>query len=188
MNSRVLVLAGALLCAVIGGYAWWWNSTLKAIADGYDPLFTRLLPPGSELSYGFEDSGGFPFRVNHRLRDVEIIVPDYGTVTFELLELIHQPWSNDHLMMHFAGQVTRRDVAGDTVWSLSAVKNLASLTGYASGRLSYNLDMRDISLQTPGGDQIVPALQFYARTDGFFGDDATESQVVTDLGGLPDLF
>ena len=50
MNSRVLVLAGALLCAVIGGYAWWWNSTLQAIANGYDPLFTRLLPPGSELT------------------------------------------------------------------------------------------------------------------------------------------
>jgi hypothetical protein len=185
--SKVITFFTGIALAV-GLYAWWWNGQMQVVADKFDTAFVRLLPPGSTVSYSLHDSGGFPFRINHQLRAVLVTIPDDGSYEIDSLELIHQPWTDGHMVIHIEGDVRRLDDKGGLVWTLSAGKNLASIVGYTGEQAQFDIDMRDIVVQTKSGEQLVPELRYHAKTSGYFGDNATEVVLVTQSEDAPDLF
>lgn len=185
--SKVAILFGSIVLA-IGIYAWWWNGEVDAVAERFDAAFAQWLPVGSVVSYRIDDSGGFPYRISHKLTDVSVAIPEYGAFEISSLELIHQPWTKGHMVIHFEGEVHRFDSQHAPVWTLLANKNLASLVGYTSDRASFDMDMRGIELRSNQGTMDVPELQYHARTQGRFGDESTEISIVTKTEGVPSLF
>jgi hypothetical protein len=185
--QRVIVFVLAL-AAALGAYAVWWADKAEAVAQHYNVQFFTLLPQGSRVSYLVQDSGGFPFRIYHTLSHVAVSVPGYGKLSLEEVDLIHEPWTNNHMIIRFNGKVVRTDADGALVWSLTAEKNLASLVGSPLGERAFDQDMRGIVLEGPERPLDIPALQFHAKTTGWFGDASTEVAIVTETEGVPSLF
>jgi|GEM_PF-727934 len=185
--GKVITFIGSIAVA-IGAYGWWWNGEVGAVAQRYDAAFKRLLPEGSEVSYKKLEEGGFPFRIYHRLGDVHISVPDNGSWTLSSIEVFHQPWTKGHMVVRFAGDVSRLDNKEAAVWTITADKNLASLVGYDTSRAAFDLDMRDITLSSNDGVRDIPALRVHARTEGYFGDETTENKIITDSAPIPWMF
>ena len=185
--AKVVSFMGGIAIA-IAAYSWWWSGEVDVVAERYDSALARILPAGASVSYAIEDSGGFPFRIYHKLKTVSIIVPDYGQFQLDSIELIHQPWTPGHMVIHFEGPVQRLDNKGAPVWTLLAGKNLASLVGYEGSRVSYDLDMRDVELRSNEGTLKVPELQYHVHTQGRFGDETTEARLVTTFEGALSLF
>lgn len=185
--AKVVSFMGGIVLA-IAAYSWWWHGEVDVVAERYDTALIRILPAGTEVSYAVEDSGGFPFRIHHKLKKVVITVPNYGQFQIDSIELIHQPWTKGHMVIHFEGLVNRLDNKAAPVWTLLAGKNLASLVGFEGNRVSYDLDMRDVELQSNEGTLEVPELQYHVRTQGRFGDETTEASLVTKFEGTVPLF
>jgi hypothetical protein len=188
MSSKRLAVYVVVFVAAVGAYGWWWQDKATALSKGYASLSSDLLPEGTQVTYTITDTGGFPFRIYHKLSDVSINVPDYGQVTFEALELIHQPWTKGHMMLHFEGLVRRMDTDGAILWSASASKNLASLVGRGTGNIAFDLDLRGLKGAQGDGGGDIPALQYHAKTKGYYGDSSTEVVMVTKTEGVIPLF
>jgi hypothetical protein len=188
MSSQRLIVFVLALAAALGAYAFWWAGKAEAVAQHYNEQFFALFPQGTRVSYLVRDSGGFPFRIYHTLSQVAVSVPGYGKMSLEEVDLIHEPWTDNHMIIRFNGTVVRTDVDGGLVWSLTAEKNLASLVGGASGKQSFDQDMREIVLERRENSMKIPVLQYHAKTTGWFGDESTEAVSITETEGAPSLF
>jgi len=188
MSSQRLIVFVLALAAALGAYAVWWSDKAETVSEAYNKQFFALFPQGTRISYIVQDSGGFPFRIYHTLSHVAVSVPGYGKMSLEAVDLIHEPWTDNHMIIRFDGKVVRTDAEGALVWSMTAEKNLASLVGGPSGQRSFDQDMRGIVLEGAEETREIPALQFHAKTTGWFGDNSTESIIVTEAEGVPSLY
>ena len=164
MKSMRYVILGAVLVGAMALYGWWWSGKSDEVEAAYEAAFAEILPLGTNVTYTITDSGGFPFRIYHTFSDVTVTLPTRSTIRIETLDVIQQPWSDDHMMFKAHGRMTRQDVDGTILWALEADKNIASLVGYQSDQLNFDMDARSVTLfDKDGGIYPVPMMQVHLR-------------------------